>query len=535
MSVRSLNWLKFGGLVGLAFVLGLLFAGLLDLPKDSLAQGGTARLTSGQAAISQVTAPPLPAARPLAELSDAFAAVAEHIRPSVVFVRSTRRQQVSRNPQVPRGFEPFFGFPQERNRAPSLERGSGSGFVVSADGYILTNNHVVDGAESVKVRLLDGREFQAKVIGNDANTDVAVIKIEAKGLNPAPLGASATTRIGEWVLAVGNPLGEALTFTVTSGIVSAKGRGLQGLPGRTLTSIQDFIQTDAAINPGNSGGPLVNVRGEVIGINSAIASETGYNMGYGFAIPIDLARTVMDQLIKTGKVERAALGVTVAEASALDAEYVGLDQVRGVKIETFASESPARRAGLEVGDVVVSIDGQRVDYVAQLQQVVGFKRPGESVKVEVARKGGARKTFTVRLISQAASIAQDSADADARPETPDANAEPTTGSSIKPLGVTVLPLTPQMASEMGVPTGVRGMVIQSVDPEGPAAEVRLYGMDSQTPDLIVSVEGAPVRTESELRASLRNAGPGGIVSMVVYNRAFAQGAGRRVVRVQLDN
>ena len=342
MSVRSLNWLKFGGLVGLAFVLGLLFAGLLDLPKNSQAQGAGSRLTSSQPAISQVTAPLLPAARPLAELSDAFAAVAEHIRPSVVFVKSARRQQVTRNPGVPRGFEPFFGFPQERNRPPSLERGSGSGFVVSADGYILTNNHVVDGAESVKVRLLDGREFPAKVIGNDPNTDVAVIKIEARGLHPAPLGASSTTRIGEWVLAVGNPLGEALTFTVTSGIVSAKGRGLQGLPGRTQTSIQDFIQTDAAINPGNSGGPLVNVRGEVIGINSAIASETGYNMGYGFAIPIDLAKTVMDQLIRTGKVERAALGVTVTEASAIDAQYVGLDDVRGVKIETFTGDSPAK-------------------------------------------------------------------------------------------------------------------------------------------------------------------------------------------------
>lgn len=534
MSVRNLNWLKFGGLVGLAFVLGLLFAGLLDLPKDTLAQGSAARLSSGQAAISQVTAPALPAARPLAELSDAFAAVAEHIRPSVVFVKSARRQQVSRNPRVPQGFEPFFGFPQERGRAPSLERGSGSGFIVSADGYILTNNHVVDGAETVKVRLLDGREFPAKVIGNDANTDVAVIKIEAKGLNPAPLGVSSTTRIGEWVLAVGNPLGEALTFTVTSGIISAKGRGLQGLPGRTVTSIQDFLQTDAAINPGNSGGPLVNVRGEVIGINSAIASETGYNMGYGFAIPIDLARNVMDQLIKTGKVERAALGVQVEEATALDAEYVGLDQVRGVRIASFTTDaSPAKRAGMEVGDVVVTIDGQPVDYVAQLQQIVGFKHPGESVKVEVARKGGARRTFSVRLISQASARPAPTDPSD-QADAPDAGAEPASGTVIKPMGVTVLPLSAQMAAEMGVPANVRGLLIQSVDPEGPAAEVRLFGMDSQTPDIILSVEGIPVRTEGELRAALKNAGPGGIVSLLVYNKAgAAQGTERRVVRVQL--
>jgi serine protease Do len=537
MSVRSLNWLKFGGLVGLAFVLGLLFAGLLDLPKNSLAQGAAARLTSSQSAITQVAAPPLPAARPLAELSDAFAAVAEHVRPSVVFVKSARRQQAARTPRVPQGFEPFFGFPQERGRAPSIERGSGSGFIVSADGYILTNNHVVDGAETVTVRLLDGRQFPARVVGNDANTDVAVIKIEAKGLNPASLGVSATTRIGEWVLAVGNPLGEALTFTVTSGIVSAKGRGLAGLPGRTVTSIQDFIQTDAAINPGNSGGPLVNVRGEVIGINSAIASETGYNMGYGFAIPIDLARSVMDQLIKTGKVERAALGVTVGEASAIDAQYVGLEEVRGVKIETFASEaSPAKRAGMEVGDIVVAIDGQRVDYVAQLQQIVGFKRPGESVKVEVARKGGVRRTFTVRLISQLASTGQATPEQADQAESPDTAGDPASGAVIKPLGLTVLPLTSQMAGEMGVPAGIRGLLIQSIDPEGPAAEIRLYGLDSRTPDIILSVEGVPVRSESELRAALKNAGPGGIVTLMVYNQAAAaQGDARRVVRVQLAN
>ncbi len=201
-------------------------------------------------------------------------------------------------------------FPRFRQR-DEIEQGSGSGFVVSSDGFILTNNHVVEGAEQVTVRLLDRREFKAKVIGTDPNTDVAVLKIDAKGLPPVALGNSEDARVGEWVLAIGNPLGEGLTFTVTSGIVSAKGRALQGLPGRGQGSIQDFIQTDAAINPGNSGGPLVSVRGEVIGINSAIASETGFYSGYGFAIPINLARTVMNQLVETGSVHRAALGVSI--------------------------------------------------------------------------------------------------------------------------------------------------------------------------------------------------------------------------------
>ncbi|HJR35290.1 MAG TPA: trypsin-like peptidase domain-containing protein [Gemmatimonadales bacterium] len=534
MSVRSLNWLKFGGLVGMAFFLGLLFAGLLDLPRTSLAQGGgLARLTGGQSVIPTIQAPPLPAARPLAELSDAFAAVAEHVRPSVVYVKSTRKQQAARNLRIPQGFEPFFQ--QPRNRAPQYERGSGSGFVVSEDGYILTNNHVVDGAQKVEVQLLDGRNFPATVVGTDPTTDVAVIKISARGLSPAALGRSATARIGEWVLAVGNPLGETLTFTVTSGIISAKGRGQLQLPGRNTRTIQDFIQTDAAINPGNSGGPLINVRGEVIGINSAIASETGFNVGYGFAVPIDLARQVMEQLIRTGKVERAALGVLVNEADANDATYMGFAEVRGVKVSEFFPEenSPARSAGLEPGDIIVGIDGQRVDYVAQLQQIVGFKRPGETVKVEVARKGGVRKTFTVRLISAAASEQVATDRATPREDAGDPEAEPA-GAEVKPLGVTVTPLTTQIAAEIGTPAGLRGLVVQNVDQEGPAAEVPLFGVENGNPDIILSVEGTPVRTEADLRGALKDAGPGGIVTLVLYNKALAaQGSGRRVVRVQL--
>src|SRR5207244_3364220 len=238
---------------------------------------------------------------------------------------------------------------------------------------------------------------KAKVIGTDPNTDLAVVKIDADNLTPAPLGDSDGARVGEWVLAVGNPLGENLTFTVTSGIISAKGRTL-ALPNSSDRSIQDFIQTDAAINPGNSGGPLVSVGGTVIGVNSAIASETGFYSGYGFAIPINLAHRVMDQIIAHGHVERAALGVTVRNVSPNDATYVGLPDVRGVVIEDFGSEtSPARKAGLEPGDIIVAVDGKPVEYVGQLQQQIAFRRPGDVVKVEVARKGGAHKTLDVRL------------------------------------------------------------------------------------------------------------------------------------------
>ena len=531
MSHRSLNWLKFGGLVGLAFVLGLLFAGLLDLPKSSLAQQleGIGRLPAIDASV-QAARPASANVGALTTLSEAFAEVAEQVRPSVVFVTSERKASESI-----RGLDPFGGFPQQRGR-PRLERGSGSGFVVSADGYILTNNHVVDGAERVRVRLFDRRVFDAKVIGTDASTDVAVLKIEATRLSPARLGSSAATRVGEWVLAVGNPLGDNLTFTVTSGIVSAKGRGLPQLPGRSDRSIQDFIQTDAAINPGNSGGPLLNVRGEVIGINSAIASETGYYQGYGFAVPVDLARQVMDQLVKHGRVARAALGVLVQDADELDAEAVGLKEIRGVEVTGFPEGSPAQRAGLQMGDIIIAIDGQQVEYTAQLQQTVGFRRPGETVKVEVARKGGVRTAYNVRLTTTEQPeerTAQRTGGTDNTRGGAGENAGG--GATVDRLGIKASPLTPEGARDLGLPAGTRGVVVEEVDPTGPAGTgPYLFGLDTRVPDVILSVEDTPIRTPAELESALRGIGRNGIVTMIVYNQQLQQGGGRRVVRLRLQ-
>src|SRR5438874_6830050 len=321
MSVKTRDWLKFGTLVAMAFALGLAFASAFKLPASSEA---------AVRSVLQDTGRPLPQAKAAVDLGDAFASVAEHVKPAVVFIKSERRERVS-NRRLPPGFDDFFRVP----RRPQVEQGSGSGFIVSQDGYILTNNHVVQGADRVTVRLYDNREFTAKTIGTDPTTDVAVIRIQATSLPTVRLGDADSTRIGNWVLAIGNPLGEAFTFTVTAGIVSAKGRGLMGLnPSRY--AIQDFIQTDAAINPGNSGGPLVNVRGEVIGINAAIASETGYYSGYGFAIPISLARTVMDQLVKTGHVERAVMGIGILDADENDAAAVGLKQITGVVVKSYS-------------------------------------------------------------------------------------------------------------------------------------------------------------------------------------------------------
>ena len=528
MSTHSRNWLKFGALVALAFVLGLFFAGLLNFPTNGLAQenrGGS------RTPILKVDAPHIPAARPLAELSDAYAAIAEAVRPSVVFIQSEREESApaatAAPHNIPPGFEKYFRQPEEN----PVDRSSGSGFVVSSDGYILTNNHVVEGATKVRVRLLDGRSFAARIIGTDKDTDIGVLKIEATGLTPAALGQSDKVRVGEWVLAIGNPLGEDLTFSVTQGIVSAKGRGTLRLnePGtpQRRGEIQDFIQTDAAINRGNSGGPLMNVRGEVIGINSAIASFTGFYSGYAFAVPIDLARKVMTQIIAHGKVVRAGLDVIVETADVEDAEYLGLDSIAGVKLSDFGSpSSPAKAAGMEQGDVIVAIDGQPVKYVAQLQQIVGFKEPGTTVRVEAVRKSG-HKEFTVRLNAVNVDSDSDTTVAVARPA-------PVSGSGIfkNRLGITVEPLTPGLASQIRLPVNTKGLMVRAVAPGSPAEEKLVpIGTPQAFTDVITEVEGKPVRSEADLRAALNDA-RNNIVTLKILNGGNPYS---RVVRVRLTD
>ncbi|HEY8259431.1 MAG TPA: Do family serine endopeptidase [Gemmatimonadales bacterium] len=519
--------------IGIAFLAGLLFAGLFHLPLVSSAQSPAqqpnpgSRYAAGQPVPSRPNTSPAGAAA-LSDLSQAFAAVAEQVKPSVVFIKSDRKERrESTGPefQVPPGFEQFF--PRfRRQQGPQFQESAGSGFVVSRDGYILTNNHVVEGSDKVTVRLLDRREFTAKVVGTDPNTDLAVLKIEADNLTPAPLGDSDASRVGEWVLAVGNPLGENLTFTVTSGIISAKGRSLT-LPNTSDRSIQDFIQTDAAINPGNSGGPLVSVSGQVIGVNSAIESETGFYSGYGFAIPINLARRVMDQIIAHGRVERAALGVTVRNISPNDAAYVGLPDIRGIVVQDYGSEtSPARKAGIEPGDIIVSIDGKPVEYVGQLQQQIAFRRPGETVKVEVARKGGVRKTFDVRLqelpAAKETALAADSSD-DAADDTGSGAA------SFQGLGITVAPLGSDDVQQLSLKSDQRGLLVTDVDEGGPSWGELVDG-DHSGPDIILTVEGTPVKTPGELRRVLASEKPGSVVSLQVYN---PRAQSRRIERIKL--
>ena len=530
MSNRDKNWLKLGGLATAAFALGLLFAGILDLPLRGEAQQRPGHGTP----IVPVRAPaPDAAVRMLSDLSDAYAEISERAKPSVVYILATHTPtDDERRPRSIPGLPP--GFQVVPPGHPGVERGSGSGFIVSSDGYILTNNHVVDGADQVTVRLLDRREFKARVVGADPATDVAVIKIDATGLTPMPFGNSDEARVGEMVLAIGNPLGDNLTFTVTSGIISAKGRRLAELERNDGRSIGDFIQTDAAINPGNSGGPLVDIRGEVIGINSAIASETGTFTGYGFAIPINLARQVMDQLVTNGRVTRAALGVLVKDAGPNDATFVGLDAVRGVVVQDWSGDdSPAKAAGIQRGDVIISIDGTPVNYTGQLQQTVGFKPVGTTVHVEVARQGGVRRTYDVRLISGDAAASRPRIARANGAGTDDANGKDASGNPVSNagqlLGVTVTPLTSAMAERFQLREQVQGLVVTDVDQAGPAAD-QLLDESEGGPDIITAVNGRAVRTESDLRDALRTIGGGHVASLDIYN---ARNDSRRVERVRL--
>jgi serine protease Do len=329
--------------------------------------------------------------------------------------------------------------------------------------------------------------------------------------------------VGEWVLAVGNPLGENLTFTVTSGIISAKGRTL-ALPNVSDRSIQDFIQTDAAINPGNSGGPLVSTSGRVLGVNSAIASRTGFYSGYGFAIPINLARQVMDQIIEYGEVRRSVLGITVRNASANDAAYVGLPEIRGVLVEDFGSDSSgARKAGLEPGDIIITVDGKPVEYVGQLQQRIAFRRPGETVKVEVARKGGVRKTYDVKLRTMpGATAVADRGD-------PEEGAGGEAGAAMGRLGVTVAPVTGQDVARLELTAAQRGLLVTDVIAGGPSWGELVDG-DRGGPDIILEIEGKAVKSTAELQRALEGRKPGEIVSLRVYN---TQAKNRRVERIRL--
>ncbi len=415
-----------------------------------------------------------------------YADVVDRAAPAVVTIRSARRIRAPQ--QFPFFDDPFFRqFFGDRYRnspresRPLVERALGSGVIVSADGHILTNHHVVDGADQISVELSDRRTFDAKLIGSDAPSDLALLRIEANNLRVLTLGDSDKVRVGDVCLAVGNPLG--IGETVTAGIISARGRAT----GLSDGSFEDFLQTDAAINHGNSGGALVNTRGELIGINSQILSPSGENIGIGFAIPSNMARSVMEQLMKGGKVRRGRLGVGIQDITSDLAKSLSLEDTRGVLVNSVDANGPAERAGIHPGDIITAVNGKRVDSTNSLRNHIAGTPPGTEIALTILRDGQERQ-IRARL-SELPADRESAASADE------------SESRREQLGISVEPLTPELVERLGLRRGTQGVVVVGVDPGGPAAEAGI-----QPDDVILEINRQPIKSATELRAAMRRSG-----------------------------
>ncbi|MDA1192713.1 MAG: Do family serine endopeptidase [Candidatus Poribacteria bacterium] len=425
--------------------------------------------------------------------------VVTHSRDSVVSIqtrRNARRTERSQNGDDEPQFDLPFNFPFRIEPPESAPRsGLGSGVIISEDGYILTNNHVVGDADEIEVVLSDRRDYDARLVGSDPQSDLAVIKIDVKGLVPMPVGNSDQAQLGEFVIAIGAPFGH--THSVSFGIISAKGRSdiLQNLS-RESQSFEDFIQTDAAINPGNSGGPLVNIRGEFIGISTAISTQTGQSAGIGFAISSNLARKVMTDLIEHGKVSRAFLGVGIDQVDDDVAEELGLDRPRGAVVTSVMDGTPAKKAGLKPYDVILQVDGHLILNHNELVNYISSSPIGSTVVLKVLRDGKEKQfdvTLTARNEEQLAVLQQPT---------------PIVPATTDWLGMTVEPLTKEKATELGY-EGKSGVLVTSVDRSSPAGREGI-----QPGVLILEVAGRPVTSIAEFDAAVGASGGSALIKWV---------------------
>ena len=431
------------------------------------------------------------------QLSKVFRDVSKSLRPSVVSIKnvveqSTVRSRNSRNPRIPPEFEQFFGLPIDQLEGADgadspkgrVENGLGSGVIVRNDGYILTNNHVVEGASILEVVLSDDRKFNAKVIGTDKRTDLAILKIEATGLVAASLGSSANMEVGDWVIAIGSPFG--LAQTVTAGIVSATNRSDQN-----ITPYDSFIQTDAAINPGNSGGPLLNLRGEVIGINTAIASKSGGYNGICFAVPSDTAKRVLDDLIANGKVTRGVIGIEPVTLSPDLAKKLSLpDDTRGAFVASVTPDFPASKAGLKKGDVIVAINGTAITSDSSMRRFVGETKPGTPVKVAYLRNGKRSEVAVTVGELDERKLAAASTEA------------------IQAYGVSIGPVSIDAADELDLKPG-EGVEVLRVNRSSPLAGEIAPGM------VITAVNGKKIGSLLEFAETMEAANASGMIKLEI--------------------
>lgn len=467
-------------------------------PHRPLARAGMMALGLG---LALALVPALPA-RALGA-PDSFAELAEKVSPSVVNITTSSivATNTSDSPMVPEGspFEDFFKDFMDRNGQgggdrPQRSEALGSGFVISEDGFIVTNNHVIEGADEINIEFFDGKRLEAKLVGTDPKTDIAVLKVEGNDLPYVAFGDSDQMRVGDWVMAMGNPLGQG--FSVSAGIVSARGRELSG-------TYDDFLQTDAAINKGNSGGPLFNLEGDVVGVNTAILSPSGGSIGIGFSMASNVVTKVVDQLREFGETRRGWLGVKIQDVSPELAESMGLTVSAGALI-TDVLEGPARDAGLLYGDVIITFNGQDITSVRDLTRTVADSPIGEALPVIVLRKGE-EQTIPVTLARREEVEAQP---ASASPsDSPEAPAEATL------LGLTVQPITEDIAKSLNLPAASEGLVVMDVDPTSDAAEKGLAAGD-----LIVEAGQQKVQTTDELQARVTAAQDDGRKSILLLIR-----------------